>query len=559
MSEPVSSADSAWHDRLLRRYDLQPRPFKALLRALLLMDLRSFHYGNATGTGANELLPPLFWVVGQFLTISLLLSAFLIGRADVYFFSFAGLATCMLLVLSAVVVEFNEAALDPGDAGVLGHRPLHPRTYAAARLGNFLCYVALLGTALTIFPAIVGAGLRDAGPLFLPAYAFASALASVATASGILLLYLALGAGEALDQVKSVLAWTQILVLLVVFYGAQLALNKATGGVELFAAKPPEWLHSLPPAWIAWWVTEVSRAPRPGLLVHAAGGAAVVLVLAGAAGWRLSLAYARTQASGSAWRRVTLPEPAAAGTVGAGLARLWAAGREQAAGYWLTRTMFRRDAELSMRSWPTLGMAAAALVLGVFTDQFADPLTSSGPQAVLPIAVYALLASAVPLVAQNMSFSRDPNAAWLLRAAPLRDPARFMAGARQAMLASVFLPVILVFFAALAFVWRDPLHAAIHAGITWLVLEGVARISFVSVLRGVPFAQPMARGAATGAIMIVSASLTGVCMIVGLVHFYAARHPAALAGFTAGLLLAVLVLDRWAARRIRATFFAGRA
>lgn len=540
-------------DRALRALDIQPRPFRALLSCLILMDLRGFHYGKATGTGPNAVVSPLYWVVGQFLTVSLLLSAALYARVDAAFFAFAGLATAAVLMLSAVVVELNEAALDARDALIVGHRPLHPRTYAAARMVNLLFYVALLGTSLTIFPAVVGAGLRDAGPWYLPAYVFASALVNVGVAAAVLLLLTSLGAGPALDSARAILAWTQIVLILVVFYGAQLMLRQATGGVELFAARPPAWLTALPLHALGRWVAEVAAAPRPEHLGQAAAALGLVLALVGAAVLRLSRAYAGAHAGARAWRRVHAPRPPAPGTLQGTLLQWICPDRQQGAAFWLVRAHLRRDPELAMRTWPTLATALAALLLGALTDQLADPLAGGDPtKAVLPLAVAALLASAVPVAVQNLAFSRDPQASSLLATAPLRDPAAFLAGVRKALLASVFAPAVLALAVTLAVLWRDPLHALVHAALTWVLIDGAARVSVPAVLRGLPFAQPMVRGATLGGIALVSAAVFAAASTAGAAYLFAARagSPGLLG---AGLLLgfALALTERWSAARAR--------
>jgi hypothetical protein len=541
-------------DTLLAGLDIQPRPFRAFLWALITMDLRSFHYGKSTGVGANATFSPLFWVVGQFLTASLLLSMFLFARVDVYFFALAGLSSAALCLVSAVVVEFNEAALDPRDRSVIGHRPLTPRTYAAARMGNFLFYVALLGLALTVFPAVIGAFLRDAGPAYLFAYGWASLLAVLTSASLVILLLTTVGADASLESAQSVLAWTQIGLILVVFYGAQLVIRKGTSGVALFAADPPDWIVWLPPHWLA---RGVEVAASEGLSLRLLGWAGLatlgVLTLLFLAIFQLSRAYTNLNTAGSAWRRVHLPRPTVAGSVGGGwLTRLFTRGRAEAVGFWLTRTHFARDAELKMRSYPLFVMAIAGVFLAIATDNCTDPFRVHANTSVLPIAVIALLASAVPPVVQNVSFTRDPGAAWLLESAPLLDTARLVAGVRKALAVGLFYPALGLLFLSLAWAWQDPLGAGLHTLVAWLVVEGALRWSMAEVLRGYPFREEMIRGATMGSVALASGLVTGAAATLGIAHFFAAQSGAAMAVYVAGLASIVLGLDAWSARRVRA-------
>ncbi len=229
----MSDADRARAER---------RAFRGLVAAFIKLDLRGEHYGQATRARAKEAIPALFWVVGQMLAASALLTAILFARVDVWFFAFASLSALAFLIVSAVITEFHEAVFDPRDVGVLGHRPISPRTYASARFANLLLYVAFMALALTIFPAITGAGLRDAGILYVPAYLLAAACVATIAAALTVIGYTVVGAGSDLDGAKTAMAWTQIVLILVLFYAGQLMLRDATGGLEMFAAQPPAWI-----------------------------------------------------------------------------------------------------------------------------------------------------------------------------------------------------------------------------------------------------------------------------------------------------------------------------
>ena len=120
----------------------------------------------------------------------MLVSLVLFMRVNVAFFALANLSLTLLLVFSALVVEFHEAVLDPADTDILGHRPIHAKTYAAARGSTLIAYVLLMTGCLSIFPSVLGAGLRDSSLLFAVAYPVAAALTGMAAAAIVVLLYL---------------------------------------------------------------------------------------------------------------------------------------------------------------------------------------------------------------------------------------------------------------------------------------------------------------------------------------------------------------------------------
>lgn len=56
-------------NRVLRLWGVRVRPFRALLRAYVLMDFRIQQFGSATASKPKDLISPLFLVVGQYLLL----------------------------------------------------------------------------------------------------------------------------------------------------------------------------------------------------------------------------------------------------------------------------------------------------------------------------------------------------------------------------------------------------------------------------------------------------------------------------------------------------------
>src|SRR5262249_12012135 len=143
-----------------------------------------------------------------------------------------------------------------------------------------------------------------------------------------------------------------------------------------------------------------------------------------------------------------------------------------------------------------LNMAAAVVLLGLLTGQFANPLEQRDPRViVLPVAAVYLTALAVPAVVYNLAFSRDHRASWLPVGAPLGDPAAVARGAGKAVLALVVTPVCALLLAVMVAAWADPLAALLHAGLAWALAWPMALLALWLVLPDVPFARPHARGA----------------------------------------------------------------
>ena len=307
----------------------------------------------------------------------------------------------------------------------------------------------------------------------------------------------------------------QILAILAVFYGAQLMLRAGDGSVETFAAEPPTWRAGadLPPGRRGSGRSFAALArSRPGRLTRI--------------GWRLGAPGTRLGA---------VPIAGRAGRCVDGARRVSdaVAGGAEAAVFRLTRKLVARDSQLAARSWPALGVALAALVLGAATDQLADPFRVGDARIALTLAYPVLVAAAVPLLYQYLVFSKDHEASWVLRGLPWRALAR---GVRRAVLLSYVLPVALLGAAVMAWQWRSPLHAAAQLGVLWLLVEAaVAGLSAGAAGPTLLAATPAGRE--HRACLLTAALVTGAGGVVALQ--YAGVGPLATVALFLGLLVAV--------------------
>jgi hypothetical protein len=512
-------------EAVLRALGIDPRGWAALTRALLLMDLRGQHYARATATRPNSLVSPLFLVVGQCLTLSALASLFLFARVDVFFYTFVGLSLSMVVLASAVLVEFHEVVLDPRDLGVIGHRPLNPHTYAAARFTNLLFYFGLLYLALNLFPLVLGAGLRDAGPWYAPAYLLASLAGNLAVLAVVVLGLSLGGTSRRLEGLKEMLAWTQILLIMVVFYGGQLLLRDGTHAVQTWGAFPPGYVRYLPPAWLANFVEQAAYDLGPRTAWAALLLVGVALASVGVTVGRLAWLYRGMQpAAHSAARRPMRPGRVGglAGAVAGWLAR----GREERVGYWMCRTMLRRDVGLAMQCLLAFNLAAALVVVGLLTGQFGNPCREpAAPDALPPVLAVYLIALAVPVVVYNLSYCRDSAAGWVLAGAPLAGPGGVARGACKAVMVWLVSPMCLLFGVTAAVAWGDVGAAALHAGLAWALSWPAALAGLWLVARAAPFTLPPARGAALGLPPLPVAALAAVGCTAAAVHALFAASP----------------------------------
>ncbi len=507
--------------------------FRHLTKALLLMDLRGQHYARATGAKPGEAIPPLFWVIGQFLFVSGVLSVALFGRVDSWGFAFANLSAAILLTISAVIVEFNEVVLNTDDLYILGHRPVSRKTYAAARLANLGAFIFLIFIAMSIFPAIIGCNLRDASGWWLPVFLLSNFAAVFGTAAAVVILYTFSPPKQGENDWRDMLAWLQIVLALVFFYGAQFMFRDGKHQVEMFLNYPPAWAKWLPSAWLASFVSE--NVPRlhadflfKTLIIIGIVVAAVAILLFRLINFYKNLrpqlaapvspqARSKTALAQSFWIKT-------------GISKWLADSRPEQAVIDLSFTMLRRDRDLLMRSLPSLGTVLALLLLGLGTNQFGNPFLIP-PEAgraneILPIAVTQLLAISVPVVLHNFMYSRSHEVVWILQIAPRKDQWLFGHAARKAMLFAIFLPFVFCLFLLCTWLWKNVGHSAIHWSLAWLEILIFSHFAVRGIPVKMPFSRPAERGSIGGGIAPFLAAVSLAAMVLGGLQFLALKNGA---------------------------------
>ncbi|MFN0055639.1 MAG: hypothetical protein ACKV0T_26115 [Planctomycetales bacterium] len=542
MSAPGIASRGRPLDRFLDRLSIDPVAYRALVRAYFLMDFRNQHYGKSTATGPKALITPLFWVLGQNLIMGLICAVVLFARVDIEFFTLVGLTVSMITVGAAVVVEFNEIVFDPQDLSIIGHRPIPARTYAAARVTNLLAYLLLTSCSVGLFPALVGSGMRDAGGLQVVAYAVGALVGDLVCAGLVILGYLVVFRGQPKREAQEMLAWLQVLLIMLLFYGGQLLLRDPQQKVQWLAYALPDWIVWWPAKWLAQGVVAFGQGGGGGWWILPTG-----VVVAGLV-WmtilsRLSAAYGTLQPGRRTWAPHASPALPRPGELGAGWIRWLTRPGEERAAFWLAWTMLRRDPNLRMRCWPSMAIVLAMLGTGAATGQLKNPAAVPPTECILTLAAMYAIGGSVPALLHNLRFSEDFAASWILGTAPVGDAVGFVGGMRKAMFVHFILPVTLLMLGLLGWLWRDPVQGAIHAGLAGCVAWSMTCGCSVLQLRRLPFALPLARGGTFGPIAPLSAATTALGMSVAVLHGLTARQPWAWGVYVVALLLGTLLIQ----------------
>jgi hypothetical protein len=146
-----------------------------------------------------------------------------------------------------------------------------------------------------------------------------------------------------------------------------------------------------------------------------------------------------------------------------------------------------------------------------------------------------LMATAVPTILNNLTFSRDHEAVWRLQQ---RWGAKAARAVQVGVHSRIFVPLLIAHGVLVFAIWADPIGAVVYTVISFLILDLVMRLTSRTLLRAPILRRPAARGATVGSISAVVAGVSALASVLGGIWFYAAPYPFLLAVFALVLFVA---------------------
>ena len=422
--------------------------FKTLLSVSVRIDFR----GSWGGGGRRRKLSPIFRSLIFYGLMGGTLAVTLASRATPFLFSLLTLAYSMVMMAFAVILEFGNSIINPEDAEVLIHRPIHPRTYFLARLCNLLVYVGLMGTALCLFPSFLGMTVRGCGWTFPLVFFPVAMIANLATAFFVLLIYTGLLKVMRYHRFKDVLAYFQIGFTFVILFSYQLIPRVSRKFLLEGTDVSGDWLYITPPAWFAGGVQVLLGLNRSMDTSLALIAVVVPCFLILFSFRRISLQYAGLVANLQADAKPARKKKAHVleDRRESSLTRL--AGRilrypEALAGFQLTSSMMKRDRSVKMGVYPAFGFPLAFLILAIVEKNITDPFVAEsfpgagGASFMVVFFIFFMIYFSL----MAMITCRDWEASWLYNVAPIVSPGRFYQGVLMAVLIRLMIPFFTLF------------------------------------------------------------------------------------------------------------------
>ncbi len=481
---------------LFQKFGADWNQFKTLLSISILTDFR----GHRTIGRQHRKLSPLVWTLIFYGIMGLSLAASLVPRAKVFLFSLLILTASMVMMAFAVILEFGNTIINPEDTDVLAFRPISSRTYFLAKLCNLLFYILLIGTALCLFPSLIGIAVSGSEWVFPLIFFPVAMIANLVAASFIILIYTGLLRVLPYERFKDILAYLQIVFTFLLFFSYQLIPRLSEKFIHEGTDVSGTWLYAVPPAWFAGSVQVLLGRNRPidSWLALTAFTATILLFFVSFR--RISLQYAHQIANLQTTKNKGKIKSYGSNQKGFlnSLSRKFLPTGEALAGFQLTSSMIKKDRSVKMTLYPILGLPLAFLALAIIDNSITDPFVRGSFLEKLHDMSYIVIFFIffVCYTLQNgLLYAQEWEASWLYRVAPITSPGRFYQGVKTALLLRLILP----FFLLLGFIYsiKIPLIHSIQHTVS-LFLSGLVVFSAVSFLiKDYPFSKKREKGERT--------------------------------------------------------------
>lgn len=489
----------------LARYDINARQLATLVGVYLKQDLRggrAFMQFNAREYVRGNLA--LLMLLGMYVFTGLIMGMMVFATdIDVLHFSIVIHTFTLLIVALAILAESGNVIFNESEADILGHLPISSRTYFAAKVLNLFLFTSMLAAAANLFPAIFGSRAAGANLLFVPAHALSALLDALLATALIVTSYGILMRMVGRERFDSIIAYSQIILVLVFMFGFQI-MPRVMDVQAMQLARGFRWYYLLfPPAWFAGVTLVLIGKPQLYALALAGIGITTLMVLGQLAIRKVGSDYssfvARLTYREGTQKRAAGHTPISAPTGKRGLAdwlkSVWLARPAERAAFDLVSIYLRRNREVKVRLYPSLAYFVFVPLLAIFSEGLPDPFSRRGVDAYSLMG--ALMICYVALTAvEVLRFSEHHEAADIFRFAPIARLGDVHSGFRKAVMTWVALPGFAVLFVLYAILWRSPLHAALLLA-PWIIITPAALMLGFLFRETLPLARKYQKGQQT--------------------------------------------------------------
>lgn len=454
-----------------------PRPrlidgqqLRALLRCYWRLSTRGKLAGSIRRRQSGKPRGLLF-IAAMYMLVGLTTSLSVFAHMNVFTYAIILHSMTFLVVGMAITSESGDILFSANESDVLLHRPIHSRTLLLAKGLNLVGLALFLAGSLNFFPTFFGLAALGAHWWFPLTHLASITLLSVFCCAAVVCTYGLIVRFFDREKFDNFAAWTQVAMSFLFVGGYQLVprLMQHFDGLNL---ENSPFLMPLPPAWFAavdavdsiqstqhsiWWLIIIGLVAT-GVLTYSAIGK-----LAPSYGEALArLGETRQQAAKS--RR----GPQQTDRRRNPFFRWWMPDPIERASFRLAAAYMRRDREIKLRLYPSLGSFLIFPLMGLL-----DRRTGTSP--FIPLLTVWMLGQLPIIAMETLRTSSQAAAADIFATAPLESGASVFLGVRKATIFYLMVPALCLASGLLMLV--------IHSrSALLLALPGLVAIPIVSLL-----------------------------------------------------------------------------
>jgi len=534
-------------DKLLSRFDIDPRQFRALLRTSLRIDFRTGMFASSRKKKSKRRFPGLWQILFFYGFLGLVIGFLVIESSDLFFSGTVMMTIVMFSVATSILVEFQSIVVAPEDYHILAHRPVSSRTFFTARIANMLVYLGVITGAIGIVPSIIFM-FRDGFQPHLGVAAMIAMLgAGLFTSMGIIFLYVNLLRVIHPKKLKRIFSYLQ-LVLSFLVYGSGMIFSSMfnAGLISDVKLAHENWMLLLPPTWFSSLLTVFDRS-------HFWLDFASILVGAGASFFLLAYAYEKLSLEYAAMiaRLDETSEDRKPSRPSRVMSLPMFTRNEGRAAALLILNQFKHDQKFRMSVLAIIPLTVLYLIAGLsggggLADPFVDPAEHVEKANLL----YFALAFFPVLLMASLVRSDVWQASWIFHATP-SDKGKIVLAVKDVLVVFFIIPYVFALGVVFSFHFESMQHVVLHIFILSLLSHLILQV-IVMINPYLPFSRPSRKGDRTAGIFI-GIIIAAIVMTIVINVLARLIYPSAYYTGITLLVLAIvtLLLERFAAERVR--------
>jgi ABC-2 type transport system permease protein len=452
-----------------RPHLIDGQQLRALLRCYWRLSTRGKLAGSIRRRQSGKPRGLLFIAV-MYMLVGLTTSLSVFAHMNVFTYAIILHSMTFLVVGMAITSESGDILFSVNESDVLLHRPIHSRTLLLAKGLNLVGLALFLAGSLNFFPTFFGLAALGAHWWFPLTHIASIILLSVFCCSAVVCTYGLIVRFLDREKFDNFAAWTQVAMSFLFVGGYQLMprLMQHFDGLNL---ENSPFLMPLPPAWFAavdmigsvqstqhtvWWLVSIGLVATATLTYSAIG--------------KLAPSYGEALAKLGETRQQTVkskrtPEQTNRRNP---FFTWWMPDPIERASFRLAAAYMRRDREIKLRLYPSLGSFLIFPLIGVL-----DRRTGASP--FIPLLTVWMLGQLPVIAMETLRTSSQAAAADIFGTAPLESGAPIFLGVRKATIFYLMTPALCLASVFLVFV--------IHSrSALLLALPGLIAIPIVSLL-----------------------------------------------------------------------------